>query len=557
MGQVLQHHVRRARRRGRRRGDARDRRGVRLQQPLPRRPRPQAESVFPDEHRRGRRLGQTGFGQFEVSATPLQMAMVAAGIANGGTVMKPYLVDEIRSADLDVLDKTEPEEFSQAVSPTTASEVTELMVYTVEDGTRQPGRDPRHRGRRQDRHRPERQSTTSRRTPGSSRSPPPTTREVAVAVMIQKRRHPPRRDRRRPARRPDRQGSHGGGDPDEPPHPRAVRRRRPALPPRLPDRHRRHGRGLARHRHRCSAARSRSSCSSPSTPTTRRSASRFETEARHAASLHHPNIAAVYDFGEAEPTDGSGVHRPYLVMELVDGQPLSALLRPGRPMDPDAVRDLLAQAADALGAAHAAGIVHRDVKPANLLVTPDRQVKITDFGIARAAEGVGAHRDRRGDGHPAVPLPRAGPGQHRDPGLRRLLARRGGVRVPGRPPPVRRRDRGRDRARAPARAGARPARRRPGRPGRRRTPGAWRRTPEERFRRRRGVRGRAARPGVRRPGGRGAAALDTPPPRCSARRRCRRPATSTTPVAGPDDERKRRWWAWLLLAARRDRGDRG
>ena len=116
--------------------------------------------------------------------------------------------------------------------------------------------------------------------------------------------------------------------------------------------------------------------------------SRFETEARHAASLHHPNVAAVYDFGEGVPTDGSGVHRPYLVMELVDGQPLSALLASGRPLDPDVTRDLLGQAADALGAAHAAGIVHRDVKPANLLVTPDRTVKITDFGIARAAEGM-------------------------------------------------------------------------------------------------------------------------------------------------------------------------
>jgi eukaryotic-like serine/threonine-protein kinase len=115
--------------------------------------------------------------------------------------------------------------------------------------------------------------------------------------------------------------------------------------------------------------------------------SRFETEARHAASLHHPNVAAVYDFGEAQPA-GSDVARPYLVMELVDGQPLSALLQPGRVLDPDASRDLLAQAADALAAAHAAGIVHRDVKPANLLVTPDRTVKITDFGIARAAEGM-------------------------------------------------------------------------------------------------------------------------------------------------------------------------
>jgi serine/threonine-protein kinase len=115
--------------------------------------------------------------------------------------------------------------------------------------------------------------------------------------------------------------------------------------------------------------------------------SRFETEARHAASLHHPNVAAVYDFGEARPA-GSDVARPYLVMELVDGQPLSALLQPGQPLDPDATRDLLAQAADALAAAHAAGIVHRDVKPANLLVTPDRVVKITDFGIARAAQGI-------------------------------------------------------------------------------------------------------------------------------------------------------------------------
>jgi eukaryotic-like serine/threonine-protein kinase len=116
--------------------------------------------------------------------------------------------------------------------------------------------------------------------------------------------------------------------------------------------------------------------------------SRFETEARHAASLHHPGVAAVYDFGEASTADGSGVHRPFLVMELVDGQPLSALLLPGQPLDPDVTRDLLAQAGDALGAAHAAGIVHRDVKPANLLVTPDRRVKITDFGIARAAEGI-------------------------------------------------------------------------------------------------------------------------------------------------------------------------
>lgn len=112
---------------------------------------------------------------------------------------------------------------------------------------------------------------------------------------------------------------------------------------------------------------------------------RFESEARHAGALTHAGIAGVYDFGEGT---AEGSPRPFLVMELVDGQPLSALLRPQAPMDPEVAQDLLAQAADALGAAHTQGIVHRDVKPANLIVTPDRRIKVTDFGIARAADGV-------------------------------------------------------------------------------------------------------------------------------------------------------------------------
>ena len=104
---------------------------------------------------------------------------------------------------------------------------------------------------------------------------------------------------------------------------------------------------------------------------------RFRREARHAGSLSHPGIAAVFDYGEAA---GSA----YLVMELIPGEPLSIVLARCGPLPAEAVTSLLRQAAAALGAAHHAGIVHRDVKPGNLLVQPNGQVKITDFGIARA-----------------------------------------------------------------------------------------------------------------------------------------------------------------------------
>ncbi|MCW2818486.1 MAG: serine/threonine protein kinase, partial [Marmoricola sp.] len=108
---------------------------------------------------------------------------------------------------------------------------------------------------------------------------------------------------------------------------------------------------------------------------------RFEAEARHTAGVAHPGVASLYDYGVA---DGA----PYLVMELVPGRPLSDLLAGDRPVDPEQARRLVTQAAEALGAAHSRGLVHRDVKPANLLVTPTGQVKVTDFGIARAADSV-------------------------------------------------------------------------------------------------------------------------------------------------------------------------
>ena len=104
---------------------------------------------------------------------------------------------------------------------------------------------------------------------------------------------------------------------------------------------------------------------------------RFRREARQAGSLSHPGIAAVFDYGEE-------ARSAYLVMELIPGQPLSTVLARRGPLPAEVVTSLLRQAAAALGAAHHAGIVHRDVKPGNLLVQPNGQVKITDFGIARA-----------------------------------------------------------------------------------------------------------------------------------------------------------------------------
>ena len=106
---------------------------------------------------------------------------------------------------------------------------------------------------------------------------------------------------------------------------------------------------------------------------------RFRAEARHAGSVSHPGIAQVYDYGE-----NGAAASPYLVMELVDGPSLARVLAAG-PLTPADAMDVLAQAAAGLQAAHAAGLVHRDIKPGNLLVGPSGQVKITDFGIAHAA----------------------------------------------------------------------------------------------------------------------------------------------------------------------------
>lgn len=108
---------------------------------------------------------------------------------------------------------------------------------------------------------------------------------------------------------------------------------------------------------------------------------RFRAEARHTALLNHPGVANVFDYGEE---DGSA----YLVMELVPGEPLSNIIEREKTLPADRVLNIIAQTARALAAAHAQGLVHRDVKPGNILITPDNRIKVTDFGIARLADQV-------------------------------------------------------------------------------------------------------------------------------------------------------------------------
>jgi hypothetical protein len=112
---------------------------------------------------------------------------------------------------------------------------------------------------------------------------------------------------------------------------------------------------------------------------------RFRAEARHTAVLAHRNIAALHDYGEAGAGEAGQEHLAYLVMELVEGEALSDVLACEGRLSVERTLDMLQQTAAALAAAHAAGVVHRDVKPGNILVGADGIVKITDFGIAWSA----------------------------------------------------------------------------------------------------------------------------------------------------------------------------
>ena len=159
---------------------------------------------------------------------------------------------------------------------------------------------------------------------------------------------------------------------------------------------------------------------------------RFRAEARHTALLNHVGIANVFDYGEEE---GSA----YLVMELVPGQPLSSIIEHEQVLSPDRTLSIIAQTARALSVAHAQGLVHRDIKPGNLLIMPDGRVKVTDFGIARLADQVPLTQTGQVMGTAQYLAPEQATGQTATGRFGHLLARRDRLRVPHRPPPVLRR----------------------------------------------------------------------------------------------------------------------
>ena len=340
----------------------------------------------------------TSIGQKDVALTPLQNAMVAATVANKGITMQPYLVDSLKGPDLANIATTVPTEERRAVPEQVADTLTDLMVAAEQvtqqkgaiagvqiaskTGTAEHGTDPRN-------------------TPPHAwyiAFAPAQAPKVAVAVLVENG--------------GDRLAATGGALAApigratiaaalrEAAANRATARRssdeaRRAMSPRvgvtLSGRYRlqrliatggmgqvwegvdtRLGRRVA-----IKVLKAEYS-------TDAEFVERFRAEARTVAMLNHPGIASVYDYGETD-IDGEG-RTAYLVMELVNGEPLNSVLKRTGRLSLRHALDMLEQTGRALQVAHTAGLVHRDVKPGNILITPTGQVKLTDFGIAKAVD---------------------------------------------------------------------------------------------------------------------------------------------------------------------------
>ena len=185
---------------------------------------------------------------------------------------------------------------------------------------------------------------------------------------------------------------------------------------------------------------------------------RLMREGRIGARLQHPHVISMFDVVVHDD-------RPWLVMEYLPSQSLAAMLTEKGPLEPRVVAEVGRQVADGLAAAHAAGVVHRDVKPGNVLIAEDGRVKLTDFGVSRAVDDVQLTRtgpDRR---HARLPVARGGPGQGADgrvgrvrPGGHALRRRRGPAAVRARRERLRAAAQGRHGHRGPTAPG-RPAHR--------------------------------------------------------------------------------------------------
>ena len=388
-------------------------------------------------------VAQSSIGQLDDRMTPMLGAMIAGSVANGGVEMRPYLISKMQDSNLKTTYVGTGQQYGTPITPAVATQLQQMCDSVVQNGTATSAKisgyeiggktgTARQLGRWRGAplvHRIRDQGRPTDRVRG--RAPRQRWRPGHEERTEDRRRHSQGRDRRGRQqmttvtagltlagryRLTDHIAGGGMGDVwrchDE------VLGRTVAVKVLLP-----------------------ALVAEPGFT------ERFRDEARTMATINHPGVVNVYDYGSDQ-----GV--TYLVMEYVEGDALSkTLTRVGR-LTPARTMSLMAQAADALQAAHDKGIVHRDVKPANLLVRPNGTLVLTDFGIARSASGSRLTAVGFGARHGVVHLSGTGLGRGRHARLGHLRARRRRLPVPFRPAALRGWQSDRDRHAA---RGSRPA----------------------------------------------------------------------------------------------------